>query len=770
MPEFSPLFCVRKGGNSLSRGSTSRAIRRSEKPARTAMPRATWSRAIASACAWKFPPLMLVPSGKMSGLSVAAFISTRRDAAAPSRVERTAPRTCGTHRSVYGSCTRCGPLWDGMISLRRRRRRRFAATSRAPGCGFSPTRRSSNGFGEPRRASKDIEAATCASFNNRRPSWTTSAPTAAITDVPLMIATPSFDCRIRGASFAPARAFPPERTRPPSSASPSPTRTRPKCARGARSPLAPSDPRDGITGWTPRFKKSKRRVTSTRRTPGYPLASVFARRRIAARTSSRRRGGPWPIAWLRSRLSCNVRTSASEIATLARSPKPVLMPYARVPFATTFSSARRLASTRFAAAGASRTVSRVRATAITSSRSRDRPSIERMRNRRGIPVPRYMLGADAQAVKCPRAIGTAVHADRLPRDVGIVADPEAERERGRDQARSRGPPLRLRRGHAAAVHAEHAELHAGLARLRLALPRGPFPRPARHGAKHVDERTRSAPRGVRTAGDRAARHGTPVPGLLHAGFRGPGEGADARRGDRRRRVRGEGVRGGAHGPLPELRPRGEAAARPLQPGARGGPRRPERPDVQPPPGGRIGAGRRPRGPSGRCAGAAEARPQDRVHRRHDAPRVARRDRAPRGRPDPRCDVRRLPRREGEPLRTLVLAAGGRDRQGGGSRSARPDAPEPALRGTDEDPRGREEDLRKRPSRGRLRGDRGPVSGVRPSGEGSGRIPYRWITITAVTGFTRGRPSPHASARRTGPSSTASDPRTPPRGGRPPPGP
>jgi len=32
-----------------------------------------------------------------------------------------------------------------MISLPRRRRRRFAATSRAPGCGFSPTRRSDEG-------------------------------------------------------------------------------------------------------------------------------------------------------------------------------------------------------------------------------------------------------------------------------------------------------------------------------------------------------------------------------------------------------------------------------------------------------------------------------------------------------------------------------------------------------------------------------------------------------------------------------------------------
>src|SRR5438128_826292 len=378
MPEFRPLFSVRKGGSALRRVSTRRGRRRSEKPARTAIPRATWSRAIASACAWKFPPLTLVPSGKMSGLSVAAFISIRRDATALSSVARTAPRTCGMHRSVYGSCTLCGPLWDGIISLARRRRRRFAATSLAPGCGFSPTRRSSNGFGDPRSASKDIEAATWASFSNRRPSFTKMAPTAAITDVPLMIARPSLDWRTRGARFAFARALSPGRTCPPTSASPSPMSTRPRCARGARSPLAPSEPRDGITGWTPRFKKSRRRDTRIRRTPEYPIASVFARRRRAARTSSRRSGGPRPIAWLRNRLSCSARTSASEMATFASSPKPVLIPYAREPLATTVSRARRLVSTRFAAAGARRTGSPWRATAITSSRSSDRPSIERL--------------------------------------------------------------------------------------------------------------------------------------------------------------------------------------------------------------------------------------------------------------------------------------------------------------------------------------------------------------------------------------------------------
>src|SRR5207248_770090 len=66
-----------------------------------------------------------------------------------------------------------------MISLPRRSLRRFAATSRAPGCGLRETSRSSKGFGDPRKASKDIDAAICASLTRRSPSWTRRAPSPA---------------------------------------------------------------------------------------------------------------------------------------------------------------------------------------------------------------------------------------------------------------------------------------------------------------------------------------------------------------------------------------------------------------------------------------------------------------------------------------------------------------------------------------------------------------------------------------------------------------
>src|SRR2546422_10673515 len=317
------------------------------------------------------------------------------------------------------------------------------------------------------------------------------------------------------------------------------------------------------------------------------MARVFARSKRAARTSSRRSGGPRPIAWLRSRLSCSARTSASEMATFASSPKPVLIPYARGPFATTFSRARRLASTRFAAAGASRTGSPLRATAITTSRSSDRPSIERMRTVAASRVRDIAFARSPKALS-PYGRSGAVHASRVPRHLRIVADAETERERGRDQARSRGHPLRLRRRHAAAVHAEQAELHAGLARLRVPLPRRPLPRLAWHGAEHVDERTRGAPRGLRTAGHRAARRRVAVPRILHARIRGPRKGAPAGWGDRLRGIRRPRVRGGPHRPVRQRRPGGKDAAGSVPPVPLGRPRDPERAAVPAAPGRRTG--------------------------------------------------------------------------------------------------------------------------------------------------------------------------------------
>src|SRR5206468_13083860 len=149
------------------------------------------------------------------------------------------------------------------------------------------------------------------------------------------------------------------------------------------------------------------------------------------------------------------------------------------------------------------------------SRRRGRATCRRSNAWRTAAASRFRDIAFARTPKAlsPYGRSGAVHASRSPRHLRIVADAETERERGRDQARPRGYPRRLRRRHAAAVHAEQAELHASLARLRVPLPWGPLPRLAWHGAEHVDERTRGAPRGLRSAGHRAARRRVAVPRL-----------------------------------------------------------------------------------------------------------------------------------------------------------------------------------------------------------------------------------------------------------------
>ena len=102
----------------------------------------------------------------------------------------------------------------------------------------------------------------------------------------------------RGARPRPASA------RPSTDASPSPTSGRARCASGARSPLAPTDPRAGTTG-------TRRRGSGTRRGArpwprALPSSPSRARSRAAASPRARRRPGtarPTPQAWLRSKRS-----------------------------------------------------------------------------------------------------------------------------------------------------------------------------------------------------------------------------------------------------------------------------------------------------------------------------------------------------------------------------------------------------------------------------------------------------------------------------------
>ena len=129
-----------------------------------------------------------------------------------------------------------------------------------------------------------------------------SASTAVDGCVPLISASPSFGPSVTGCR--PARAAPRRRdasrgSRPGDSAlalrrlpsaSPSPISTSARCASGARSPLAPTDPRDGTSGCTPRVEQRDQRVERLEPDAGEALRQhVRAQRHRRAHGADRQR-------------------------------------------------------------------------------------------------------------------------------------------------------------------------------------------------------------------------------------------------------------------------------------------------------------------------------------------------------------------------------------------------------------------------------------------------------------------------------------------------
>jgi hypothetical protein len=174
----------------------------------------------------------------------------------------------------------------------------------------------------PSAPSRLIAAAASAACSSTMASCSSSAPIAAIRCVPLSSARPSFASSRRGSNPAWASASAPEtkgegrraKDSMPSSfvlclssgvrmaAEPSPISTCAMWASGARSPLAPTEPRDGTSGTTPWFSSASSASTTARRTPDAPRDRLAAVSSIIARTASGGSGAPTPAAWLRTRL------------------------------------------------------------------------------------------------------------------------------------------------------------------------------------------------------------------------------------------------------------------------------------------------------------------------------------------------------------------------------------------------------------------------------------------------------------------------------------
>ena len=115
-----------------------------------------------------------------------------------SSASRTAPWTCGTQRSEYGSWTLCADAWCAAWRPEPRRRWRSSpATATCPGCGRASWYGAANATSVPSSASTDIAAATDAVRTSRSASASSSAPSADISCVPLSSASPSFGSSVQ---------------------------------------------------------------------------------------------------------------------------------------------------------------------------------------------------------------------------------------------------------------------------------------------------------------------------------------------------------------------------------------------------------------------------------------------------------------------------------------------------------------------------------------------------------------------------------------------
>ncbi len=216
--------------------------------------------------------------------------------------------------------------------------------------------RGSNGPSLPRAASSVSAPAITAASNSRSAPSSASSASAVDTCVPLISASPSLAASCSGRR--PARSSPCAagmRT-PPWNTSPSPISGRHRWASGARSPDAPTDPWQGMTGSTSRLWNSSSASTTSSRAPEKPRARLAALSSSTRRTTRGDSGSPTPTACERSRLSCSRSRSAAGMRVVASLPKPVLTPYTGASPSAARRTTSALARMPARQAGASRTV------------------------------------------------------------------------------------------------------------------------------------------------------------------------------------------------------------------------------------------------------------------------------------------------------------------------------------------------------------------------------------------------------------------------------
>ena len=164
------------------------------------------------------------------------------------RVPRRAPAACSAGRS----CPARGRSRGGIRGSRCRRAAPGGWPRSGPprGAGARATILRSKAASDPREASSDAAPTRSAARERAIARWSARPPTATDICTPLMSASPSLAARATGRRRADLSAAAAGLSRPRTRTRPSPMSPSARCASGARSPEAPTEPCDGMTGRT----------------------------------------------------------------------------------------------------------------------------------------------------------------------------------------------------------------------------------------------------------------------------------------------------------------------------------------------------------------------------------------------------------------------------------------------------------------------------------------------------------------------------------------
>ena len=315
-PELRPLSAVRNGGSPLTSALSRRSLRRSLIVARCVTAIASMSAASATGAPWKLPPETMSPSAsaKTIGLSVAAFISiasvrsTKAQGLARRAVHlRRAAHAIGVlHAAAVGMRAVDRAVGDQRRQSRRRVplavERPAVVDARVERLGRAAQRLDRHGRGDVGGVGQPARVVGGERQHRRR-------RLRAVDERQAFLGLELHRLQGRRSRASRRRASPP-----------SPISTSARWASGARSPLAPTDPREGMRGCTPRVEQRRAAARASRagcrsspsRARWRAAASWRAPRRAAAARRRRRRGSAPGSPADRRAPRAAMRTSESE--------------------------------------------------------------------------------------------------------------------------------------------------------------------------------------------------------------------------------------------------------------------------------------------------------------------------------------------------------------------------------------------------------------------------------------------------------------------------